>query len=90
MAATGKSQAAVAELIGCAQTFVSALTRKTKRLESLRLAMAIEEHSRDWVEGPPILAAEWRHEQPIADDSDGESSDHGPSMARPALAGQSR
>lgn len=90
MAATGKSQAAVAELIGCAQTFVSALKRKTKRLESLRLAMAIEEASKDWPEGPPILAVEWDHEQPIADDSDGENSDHGPSMARSALVGQSR
>lgn len=90
MADTGKSQAAVAELIGCAQTFVSALKRKTKRLDSLRLAIAIEEASKDWEAAGPILASEWDHEQPIADDGDAESSGHDPSMGRPAAAGQSR
>lgn len=75
MQATGRSQAAVADLIGCAQTFVSALKRKSKRLESLRLARAIEAATFEWDLGP-IRAAEWDVDQPLADTDDEDPEAH--------------
>ncbi len=63
---SGRSQASLADEIGCAQTFVSALIRKRKRLDSVHLALAVAEVTAAWPEGR-ITVGEWDGDQPIVD-----------------------
>lgn len=54
------SQSEAAELIGCAQSLVSAIERGAKR-PGLTVAFTIERLTAEWAEGP-ILARDWAPE----------------------------